>query len=55
MAPWTFRQISPFKFEVEVEVEVPLDVDPVDFEDREVVAFVAEDANCAPTASPAAF
>jgi len=56
MAPWRSRETSPFEFEVkvDVDVDVPPDNDPVDFEDREAVAFAAEDANCAPTANAAA-
>jgi hypothetical protein len=47
------REIAPFEFGVEV--ESPPDTDPVDFEGCGVVAFVAGDANCAPTASAAAW
>jgi hypothetical protein len=54
MAASILREIAPFEFEVEVEVESPPDTDPVEFEGCGVVAFVAEDANCAPTASAAA-
>lgn len=55
MAPPTIREATgtPFEYEVEVK-ESPPDTDPVNIEGCEVVAFVAEDANCAPTASAAA-
>jgi hypothetical protein len=57
MAASILREVAPFEFEVEVAVEVesPPDTDPVDFEGCEVVAFVAEDPNCAPTARAAAW
>jgi hypothetical protein len=54
MAASISREIAPFEFEVEVEVESPPDTDLVDFEGCDVAAFVAEDANCAPTPSAAA-
>ena len=43
-----------FKVEADVDVESPPDTDPVDLEGYKVLAFVAGDANCAPTARAAA-